>query len=244
MNKPINETSPTILLSSDVSRFELTADERLLLAKDRYETKDKKALARLYDPFAGAFFEHTAHGFAERFKQGNLCRAFRFCARLRLELDCSYWAFDWQRLLEWKEAALETAVAAHYSKARLWDLNNRWSLTTSTLFFLGAIPYNEAIYRTYHRVLAEKWLGAERAKAISEQFLQTALSIGYRDKKTLHKNGSGVLLSVLVYTGKRDPAELTKSDLEGWQAQTNRSKRVARASVTCIQRVLAAKLRD
>lgn len=204
MNNPPNQTSLPTLLPLPVSRFELTADERLLFAKDRYEARDKKALARLYDPFAEAFFEHTAQGFAEPYKSANLSTAFRFCARLMLELDCTYWAFDWQQLLEWKKAAYSSAMAANRSKARLWEFKSRWSLATSTLFFLGAIPYNEAIYRTYHRVLAEKWLGAELAKKISEQFVQTALSIGYRDKKTLHKNGSGVLLSVLVYTGKRD----------------------------------------
>lgn len=237
MNKQMKDTN---LPPSSVSRFELTAEERILLAKDRYEAKDRKALSRLYDPFAGAFFDYTARGYSEHFKQANLGKAFRFCAHLMLELDGSYWAFNWQRLLEWRAAALETAKAANCSKVWHWDFSNRWSLTTSTLFFLGALPYNEAIYQTHHRVLAEKWLGAERANEISEQFVQTALSIGYKDKKTLYRNGSGVLLSVLVYTGKRDAAELTKVDLENWQAQTNRSKRVARASVTCIQRVLAA----
>lgn len=237
MNKQIEVTSPS---SPAVSRFELTGEERVLLAKERFEAKDRQELARLYDPFAAAFFEHTAHGYAERYHQVNLCKAFRFCARLMLELDCSYRAFDWQRLLEWRKAELESAAAANQSKVWHSDFANRWSLTTSTLFFLGALPYNEAIYQTYHRTLAEKWLGADRAQRISEQFVETALSIGYRDKKTLHKNGSSVLLSVLVYTGKRDPAELTKADLEGWQAQTGRCLRVARASVTCIQRVLAA----
>lgn len=237
MSKPIETaTLPPVA----VSRFELTDAERVLLAKERYEAKERQALARLYDPFAKAFFEYTARGFAAPYKPANLCKAFRFCARLMLELDCSYRAFDWQRLLEWKEAAYASAVAANYSKARLWDFTNRWSLATSTLFFLGALPYNEAIFQTQHRVFAEKWLGTEAARRISEQFVQTALSIGYRDKKTLHKNGSGVLLSVLVYTGKRDPAHLTKADLEGWQAQTGRCLRIARASVTCIQRVLAA----
>lgn len=237
MSNRIEVTSPS---SPAVSRFKLTDEERVLLAKERFETKERQALARLYDPFAAAFFEYTAHGFAERYKQANLCNAFRFCARLMLELGCSYWAFEWQRLLEWREAAYSTAVTANHSKARLWDFTNRWSLATSTLFFLGALPYNEAIFQTQHRVLAEKWLGAEAARQISERFVETALSIGYKDKKTLHKNGSGVLLSVLVYTGKRDPAQLTKADLEGWQAQTGRSRRVARASVTCIQLVLAA----
>ena len=237
MSKPIEAAS---LSSPSVSRFELTDEERVLLALERYEAKDRQALARLYDPFARAFYEHTAHGFAERYKSANLCKAFRFCARLMLELDSSYWAFDWQRLLEWREAVYSSAVAANCSKARLWDFTNRWSLATSTLFFLGALPYNEAIFQKQHRVFAEKWLGAENARRISERFVQTALSIGYRDKKTLHKNGSSVLLSVLVYSGKRDPAELSKADLEGWQAQTGRCLRVARASVTCIQRVLAA----
>lgn len=237
MSKPIEATS---ISSPAVNRFELTHEERVLLALERYEAKERQDLARLYDPFAKAFYEHTAHGFAERYKSANLCKAFRFCARLMLELDSSYWAFDWQRLLEWREAAYASAVAANRSKARLWDFTNRWSLATSTLFFLGALPYNEAIFQKQHRVFAVKWLGAESARRIGEQFVQTALSIGYRDKKTLHKNGSSVLLSVLVYSGKRDPAHLTKADLEGWQAQTRRCLRVARASVTCIQRVLAA----
>ena len=237
MSKPIEAAT---LSSPAVSRFELTDEERVLLALERYEAKERQEFARLYDPFAKAFYEHTAHGFAEPYKAANLCKAFRFCARLMLELDCSYWAFDWQRLLEWRAVAYSAAVAANCSKARLWDFTSRWSLCTSTLFFLGAIPYNEAIFQKQHRVFAEKWLGAESARRISERFVETALSIGYRDKKTLHKNGSGVLLSVLVYTGKRDPAELTKADLEGWQAQTGRCLRIARASVTCIQRVLAA----
>lgn len=237
MSKPIKAASPS---SPAASRFELTDEERVLLALERYEAKERQELARLYDPFAAAFFEYTAHGFAERYKSANLCKAFRFCARLMLELDCSYWAFDWQQMLKWREAAYSSAVAANRSKARLWDFTNRWSLATSTLFFLGALPYNEAIFQKQHRVFAEKWLGAEQARQISERFVQTALSIGYRDKKTLHKNGSGVLLSVLVYSGKRAPAELTKADLEGWQAQTGRCLRIARASVTCIQRVLAA----
>lgn len=237
MNNRIEVASPS---SPAVSRFELTDEERVLLAKERFEKQERQALARLYDPFAAAFYEHTAHGFAEPYKPANLCKAFRFCARLMIELDSSYWAFDWQRLLEWRETAYLSAVAANRSKARLWDFTNRWSLCTSTLFFLGAIPYNEAIFQKQHRVFAEKWLGAESARRISERFVETALSIGYRDKKTLHKNGSSVLLSVLVYAEKRDPAELTKADLEGWQAQTGRCLRVARASVTCIQRVLAA----
>ncbi len=237
MSKRIEEA--TAYQVSD-NRFALTDEERVLLAKERYEAKDRQALAGLYDPFAGAYFEYTARGYADRYHQANLCKAFRFCARLMLELDCSYRAFDWQRLLEWREAELESAAALNRSKVWHSDFANRWSLTTSTLFFLGAIPYNEAIYQTHHRVLAEKWLGKEQARRISGQFVQTAMSIGYKDKKTLDKNGSGVLLSVLVYTGKREPAALTKADLESWQAQTGRSVRVARASVTCIQRVLAA----
>ncbi len=227
-------------LSPAVSRFELTGEERILLAKERFGGEDRRALARLYDPFAEAYFAFTARERAERFKKDNLYSAFRFCARVMIELDSSYWAFEWKRLLEWRKATLSSAEDVNWSKVSRWHFANRWSLATSTLFFLGALPYNEAIFGSQHRVLAEKWLGIEKARRISEQFVQTALSIGYKDKKTLHKNGSGVLLSVLVYTGKRDPAQLTKADLECWQAQTGRSRRVARASVTCIQRVLAA----
>lgn len=92
MSEQIKDAS---LPTAVVSRFELTGEERVLLARERYEAKDRQALARLYEPFAEAFFEYTARGYADRYHQANLCKAFRFCARLMLELDSSYWAFDW-----------------------------------------------------------------------------------------------------------------------------------------------------
>lgn len=221
-----------------VRRFTLTDEERRILSKDRYEAADRQALAELHQPFAEAFHRYNAQGRPRTQYMNDLYRAFRSCAQMMLDLDCTYWAFDWERLLAWKRETF--AREAGRTKVWRYVLEDRWSLATSTLFFLGALPYNEAIHSTYHRVLAEKWLGKERAREIAAWFIKAALSIGYQDQRTLHKNGSGVLLSVLVYAKKSEVADLTKVDLEGWQAQTRRSQRVARASVTCIQKVLAA----
>ena len=59
-------------LSPASSRFELTGEERGLLAKERFEGEDRRALARLYDPFAKAYFAYTARERSERFKKDNL----------------------------------------------------------------------------------------------------------------------------------------------------------------------------
>lgn len=155
-----------------------------------------------------------------------------------LEFDCTYWAFEWERLRAWKRELLEREKQR--SKIWHWRQEDNWQLVTSTLFFLGVIPYSEEIHKTYHCVLAEKWLGKERAREISERFMAAALNVGYKDKITLHKCVTSALLSMLVLSKKTDPAELTQADLENWRRHTQRSKRVANASVARIQKVLAA----
>ncbi len=219
-------------------RLTLTDEERRILSKFRYEASDRQALAELHQPFNEAFYRYNAQGRPRTHYMNDLYRAFRSCAQMMLDLDCTYWAFDWERLLAWKDETFKREAG----RTKVWRyvFEDRWSLATSTLFFLGALPYNEAIHSTYHRMLAEKWLGKERAREISARFMETATAIGYKDQRTLYKNGSGVLLAVLVYAGKTNLADITKADLEGWQSQTRRSTRVARASVTCIQKVLAA----
>ncbi len=217
----------------------LTADERAALQEPRLDAAVRERLAALFDPFAAIFLERTLRGSADEYRRSALYEAFRLCRQAMRDLDCPYWAFTWEHLLAWKARALDEEQTA--PQARNWRhaWETRWTRVTSTLFFLGVLPYSEGIHKTYHSELAEKWLGPERARAIADQFVATALTMGYRHERQVRKHGVSVLLSVLVATGKTDPAQLSTADLERWQAQTRRSKRVAQASVTCIQRVLA-----
>jgi integrase len=113
---------------------------------------------------------------------------------------------------------------------------------TATLYFLGALPYNEALYRNNYHFLPRRWLGRERARQIADDFVATALTIGYRNERQARKWGATTLLHLLAFTRKTDPAALTAADLEDWeQRPTDRSVRVTRAGVTCVQRVLAAR---
>lgn len=218
-------------------RLTLTDEERHILAKKRWLREDHVRLADLLQPFEQAFLQYAVRNHAARYHHYAYSRAVHFCGEWMLTFDCTYWAFEWERLLEWKRAMLEREQGR--SKVWHWEREDKWQLVTATLFFLGVLPYSEEIHKTYHRVLAEKWLGKERADQIADRFMTAALNAGYKDKRTLHKNVNGVLLSVLVFAKKTEIAELTKADLEGWQAHTQRSKRVARASVTRIQKILA-----
>ncbi len=201
-------------------------------------------LQRFWAPFDEACRRHTLRSSTALGHRAKLGAARRLCARLMLELDDPYWAFDWGRLLAWEAA--ERATHAREGRSAKW--RNRWAVTwshvTTTLFFLGALPYHDALYRGNHRFFTRRWLGEERAQQIAERFLATARAIGYRHERQVRKQGLNVLYSVLVFARTTDPATLTRADLEAWEAQAtaagSRSRRVARASVTCIERVLAA----
>ena len=219
-------------------RLTLTAEERVVLAQKRWLPQSHKELADLFEPFKQAFLHYSVRDCQARYHHYAFRRALHFCGKLMLEFDCTYWAFEWERLRTWKREMLEREQ--HRSKVWHYEREDCWQQVTTTLFFLGVIPYSEEIHQTYHRVLAEKWLGKERARAISERFMSAALNVGYKDQVTLHKWVTSALLSTLVLAKKTDLAELTKADLDNWRQQTQRSKRVANASVARIQKVLAA----
>lgn len=218
--------------------LKLRDHEREALAKSRYSKVEMAALEDLFAQFKRAYYEFTIRDAPPHLHQCYLSHAIHLCAQIMLELNCTYWDFNWEKLLAWKQALLEREA----QRPKIWRqaLATNWARLTSTLFFLGVLPYSEEIYQTYHRHLADRWLGKERADRIAERFIQAAEGIGYRYTPSLRKHVVGVLLSVLVFSGKIDVAELTKADLEGWQAHTRRTKRVAYGSVTCIQKVLAA----
>ena len=67
-----------------------------------------------------------------------------------------------------------------------------------------------------------------------------ALAIGYRYPREALKNGAAVVLMVLTAKRSMDLASITRADLEAWEAQTRRSKRVANKGVTTAEKVLAA----
>ncbi|HZU12133.1 MAG TPA: site-specific integrase [Chloroflexota bacterium] len=216
----------------------LTVAERRALRERSYRGPAWEILADLLKPFEHAFERWTMPQSSDPSRTHALHGSFHLCGQMMLDLDCTYWTFTWERILAWKACVLAHEEDHPSTWRHAWE--TKWTRVTSTLFFLGVLPYSEEIHRTYHRELAEKWLGSERAREIEGAFLATALAMGYKHERQLRKQGASVLLTVLVATGKTDLATLTKADLEQWQAQTARSKRVARASVTCIQHVLAA----
>lgn len=234
-------TASVTVPNPPVARHALTLcpEERRILAKRRLASADRAAVAHLLDPFEAALRAWTLRGWEPSAVADNAVQcAVHFCARLVVALDCPYWAFDWDRLLTWREVAL--AQPPEHQASWLASWHKQWRRVTATCFYLGALPYHEAIYETAHRKLGEKWLGQEAVRQLEARFLDTAKRIGYWDEHRLRKNEIGVLLAALMHARKTDPLALTREDLEGWERQTARSARVARASVTCIQRVLAA----
>lgn len=219
-------------------RLTITDKERRVLAQKRWSPQSHQALADLFEPFKQAFLSYTVRDRQARYHHYAFNRALHFCGKLMLKFDCTYWAFEWERLRTWKREQREREK--HRSQIWQGKQEENWQLVTSTLFFLGVIPYSEEIHQTYHRVLAEKWLGKERARAITERFMNAALSVGYTDKVTLHKCVTSALLSTLVLARKTDLAELTSADLENWRNHTQRSPRVVNASIARIKKVLQA----
>jgi site-specific recombinase XerD len=231
-------TAGTQTVPSAARRLELTDEERTALSRDFYNAKEQKTLSSLLGPFEEIYLKYTIRNCEPAYQINNLRSDFRFCARMMLELDCTFWAFDWDKLLAWKKALLERKPT-HF---KIWHQTQktRWARVTATLFFMGVLPYSEEIHTTYPRQLAEKWLGKEETRRIEERFMAAATSMGYVDKRTLHKCVVGSLLHVMVFTGKTDIADITVSDLQNWLSHTNRSKRVANASVVRIQKILAS----
>lgn len=219
-------------------RLTLTEQERQVLAMQRWDVKEKQQIAELFGPFEQTFLLYDVRDRQARYHHYAFSKALHFCAELMLEFDCTYWGFEWERLLTWKSEMLEREK----DRSKVWQENqeDKWHLVTSTLFFLGIIPYSEDIHKVYHRGLAERWLGKDRAYKISERFMAAALSVGYKDKVTVRKTVTSALLAMLVLAKKTDLSELTKADIENWRSRTKRSNRVANASVIRIEKVLRA----
>src|SRR5262247_168702 len=167
----MSQRAKAVTTCNAVRRLMLTDEERRILAHERFWPSDLRLLADLFQPFEQAFRQYTARGYAASYHQHNLSRARPFCALLMLTFDCTYWGFDWECLLTWKQATLVREGAR--SKSWRYILEGDWSLVTATLFFLGVLPYNEAIYSRERRGLANQWLGKERAQEIAEHFMQT-----------------------------------------------------------------------
>ncbi len=236
MSTPISPNKPE--LNFTAQRLTLTDKERQLLATKRWDAKEKQQIAELFDPFKKAFVHYCVRNRQARYHHYAFSEALHFCGKLMLEFDCTYWGFEWERLRAWKSEMLEREKDR--SKVWHWNQEDKWHLVASTLFFLGIIPYSEEIHKTFHRVLAEKWLGKDRARKICERFMTAALNVGYKDKVTLHKCVTSALLAMLVLAKKTDLSGLTKVDIENWRTFTKRSKRVANASIIRIEKVLRA----
>lgn len=216
----------------------LIAADRRVLARDRYARSDRARIAHLYAPYEATFLRYVARGPMVGDPSNHLWRSFRLCARMMLELGCTYWAFTWERLLAWR--AEQERLRADRSPGWRQNWHVRWTEVTATLFFLEVLPYSEEIYRANHMELAYKWLGREVAQAIQERFVEMALTIGYRHRRQALKRGAAVVLMVLTAKRTTDLASITRSDLEAWEARTRRSRRVARQGVTSAEKVLAA----
>jgi integrase len=221
--------------------LELTAEERAALAKRRFSAQDRAVVAHLLGPFERTLRNHVLEEWrsaSPRYVKWSCEVANHFLARMMVSLGRTYWAFDWDSLLSWRRAVL----AQNAERSRDWHQRwaKWWRRVTQSLFFLGAIPYHEAMCPSSNRRLAQRWIGRREALELEARFLATAKRIGYWNERQLKKTVVGALFGAMLFAGKKDATTLKKEDLESWQAWTDRSERVARESITCIQRVLAA----
>ena len=218
--------------------LKLTATDQRVLTQEHYTSADRARIPHLYRPYEEAFLRYVARGPMSGDPSNHLWRSFRLCARMMLDVGCTYWAFSWERLVTWR--AEQQHLHAHRSPGWHHNWDARWTEVTATLFFLEVLPYSEEIYRANHMELAYKWVGKEVVNAIQERFVDMALTIGYRYPRQALKNGAAVVLMVLTANRSTDLASISRADLEAWEAQTRRSRRVARSGVTTAQKVLAA----
>jgi hypothetical protein len=133
-------------MTADARRFTLTERDRVALAKPTIRKTDRESVPDLWEPFRDTYLSRVrpadcTHQF--------LWRAFRFCARMMLALDCTYWAFTWDRLLRWREDEKAGAVDCPEIWHRQWG--QCWTEVTATVFFLDILPYRETIYRLLAR---------------------------------------------------------------------------------------------
>lgn len=225
-----------------IRRPTLTTEERTVLGKRRFSASERALVAHLLAPFEETLRTRVINNWTVPAYVDNYCQnANHFLARMMVALDSAYWGFEWEGMLAWREEILgQLAERREGNKGWRQDWMQMWRCVTSALFLMDAIPYHEAIYEYTHRKLAEKWLGKDRALEIEAWFLKAAERIGYRSGDFLRGTAVSALFAALLFTNKKDPAMLTKRELEAWQAQTGRSANVSRQSVTCIQKVLSS----
>ena len=129
----------------------LTDAERVIFGKPTIRAWDRAAVASLWEPFRDRYREQVR---PLDWREQGLFRAFRFCAGMMLALDCTYWAFTWDRLLTWRTEVKAREAGRSAIWQRQWDQS--WTEVTTALFFLGVLPYREDIHKLYHRELAAK----------------------------------------------------------------------------------------
>lgn len=136
MNTPSSPDKPGINFIE--RRLTLTKQERQVLAMQRWDVKEKQQIAELFDPFEQTFLLYDVRDRQARYHHYAFSKALHFCAELMLEFDCTYWGFEWGRLLAWKSEMLDREK----DRSKVWHQNqeDKWHLVTSTLFFLGIIP--------------------------------------------------------------------------------------------------------
>jgi len=102
-------------------RLTITDEERQVLAQNRWLPKSHQELEDMFEPFRQAFLRYAVRNCQARYHHYAFSRALHFCGKLMLEFDCTYWAFEWERLRIWKREMLEREK--HRSK--IWQGSRR-----------------------------------------------------------------------------------------------------------------------
>ena len=100
-------------------RLTLTKQERQVLTMQRWDVKEKQQIAELFDPFEQTFLLYDVRDRRARYHHYAFSKALHFCAELMLEFDCTYWGFEWERLLTWKSEMLEREK----DRSKVWHEN-------------------------------------------------------------------------------------------------------------------------
>ena len=87
-----------MLRTADGKRLALTSRARQLLSQYKITAKERDELADLYLPFAEAYSIYHTEGYSQQSACKILLGDFRFFGRMMLDMDCTFWAFDWPRL--------------------------------------------------------------------------------------------------------------------------------------------------
>ena len=118
--------------------LKLTAADPRVLMQERYSSGDRARIADLYAAYEEAFLRYIARGPMAGDTSNHLWRSFHVCARMMLDLGCTYWAFTWDRLVAWR--AEQERLHADRSPGWQQNWHVRWTETAATLFFLEVLP--------------------------------------------------------------------------------------------------------